>query len=256
MCKNIFSFSSYLPFFTRNISCPYLIRQKVFLLSYVGISSLSYFIVPRMGWEQICDRLKRLFERAAHRLRFITRADEIYFLGKQMNTKTNFRRPSMARWFALVFQFSARRRRRDVIVKYNYSVSRRLFLTPGSSPSLSLVLATVWSTNNRSVSSWGRSNPITPTLEQRYRGNPASWLKYPACAVFPRDFSLAADCSRNFPRVSRALVNISFLWSTTNITFRTQRAILAANPIELERNPFPPICSPFYSVICGTSGTA
>lgn len=89
------------------------------------------------------------------------------------------------RWFGLVFQFSARRRRRrrDVIVKYDYSVSRRLFLTPGSSPSFSLVLATVrWSTNDRSVSSRSNHNDFRATISL----NPASWLKYPAWAVFPR----------------------------------------------------------------------
>lgn len=174
-------------------SCLYLIREKIFLPPCVDISSLpayrSFFIVPWTGWEQICDRLKRLFERVgACRLRFITRADEIYFFGKQMNTKTNFRRPSMVRWFGLVFQFSARRRRRDVIVKYNYSVSRRLFLTPGSSPSFSPVLAIVRElTIDRLVSSRTeaiQSHDFKATISR----NPASWLKYPVWAVFPRDF--------------------------------------------------------------------
>lgn len=70
------------------------------------------------------------------------------------------------RWFGLVFQFSARRRRRrrcrDVIVKYDYSVSRRLFLTPGSSPSFSQP-----SGDRRTIDRY-RVDPIT-TLKQRYR---------------------------------------------------------------------------------------
>lgn len=167
---------------------------------------------------------------------------------KQMNMKTNFRWPSMVRWFALVFQFSARRRRRDVIVKYNYSVSCRLFLTPGSSPSFSLVLGIVrGSTNDRLVSRWAEAIQ-SHRLWSNDIAQSGKLIEISGVSSFSTTrFSLAADCFRNFPRVSRTLVNILFLWSTTNITFRTQRVLLAANPIELERNLFLPICSLFYS---------
>lgn len=162
----------------------------------IGISFPAYrlyFIIPRtrMKGRSTTDRnvySKGWWVRAGYNS---SRADGIYFLGKQMNTKTNFRWSSSAliRPRFSIFRVPSRRRR-DVIVKYDYSVSRILFLTPGSSPSFSLVLATVqWSTNDRSAQYRVRqANTI-----QSYRlssndiaRNPASWLKYPARVVFPR----------------------------------------------------------------------
>jgi len=170
------------------------------------------------------------------------RWNTIYFLGKQMNTKLIFDGPSV-RWFGLVFQFSSYRRRRRCnseiwLFRLAYIIfNARLF---------SFILAC---SRNRSVidersigivsSQAGQYDPIIPTFEQRYRAQSGELIEISgARSFFTMRFSLAADCFRNFPRVSRTLVNIPFLWSTTNVTFRTQRTLLVANPIELERIHF------------------
>lgn len=144
-----------------------------------------------------------------------------------------------ARWFGLVFQFSARRRRRrrcrDVIVKYDYSVSRRLFLTPDSP----LLHSRLYSQPSGDRQTIDRAQYRTEAIQShRLSSNDIAQsgelIEISGARSFSTRFSLAADCFRNFPRVSRTLVNIPFLWSTTNVTFRTQRAVLAANPIGLQ----------------------
>lgn len=160
-----------------------------------------------------------------------------------------------ARWFGLVFQFSARRCRRrrcrDVIVKYDYSVSRRLFLTPDS-PLLHSRLYSQPSGDRRTID---RAQYRTKAIQShRLSSNDIAQsgelIEISGARSFSTmRFSLAADCFRNFPRVSRTLVNIPFLRSTTNVTFRTQRAVFA-NPIELELIHFCPL---FYLFTYGIS---
>lgn len=114
----------------------------------------------------------------ARRSRFITRANgKIYLFGEQMNTKTNFRRPSRRAHSARSFSNFCSRTARRVIVKYDYSVSRRLFLTPGSPPSSPppLPRATRYrrSPSIGAVHRTRAEDPIKLAFERCYRSNPA-----------------------------------------------------------------------------------
>lgn len=140
----------------------------------------------------------------ACRLRFITRADEIYFHGEQMNTKTNFRWPSdSTSFFNFLRAPASPSSPRRIIVKYDYSVSRRLFLTLAFSPFIpSLAFTTI---GDRRTIDWYRveSGVQSGRLSSNDIAQSGELIEISGALSFSATrFSLAADCFRNFPRVS------------------------------------------------------
>lgn len=133
----------------------------------------------------------------------------------------------------------------------------RLFLTPGSSPSFPLVLATNPAIDERSigtVSRVGSKRSNHTDLRATISRNPASWLKYPARAHFFHD-EIFTSCGL-FPQFSTCFPNAReypvFMNNNKHNVSHVARG--AANPIELQRNPFLLICPLFlfftYHILC------